>query len=200
MYDVTIVLVGNAAPKLLVRLITQRMREKEPQQHKWMPVKRNYTVTADQYVATKNTGGKNSWKRPLFSEEPIHDQLAYIQIEVLTNRSPMFIGVSKTNNVSSSAYMDRSQTVCVYTNGKSLGSSAIRFVSKPLYSKQGDVIGIVIDKLADVFSFYCNGQLIANGVKKPSEMEPMYLALWMHNDQSEVRIVDKYPLFLLNKI
>jgi hypothetical protein len=66
-------------------------------------------------------------------------------------------------------------------------------------TRSGDVIGVVVDTIADQIQFYLNGNLIATGIKKPSHFSKFHAFVSLFHHSTAVTLVEKYDYYQLNK-
>jgi hypothetical protein len=197
MFDVTITTISSGCTPIQSFLpeFIKVMRTRIQSYHKWcdteQSVKELKTTFDGQRVEKISP---SSWGCPIFSEEPLADTVTYVQLKLLTSTydyGGIFFGISKTNTIGYSTFLDSDHTVCLYNDATSLGARSVDVLSD-CSAKKDDVIGLVADKAKDEIRFYRNGMLIARGKKKPSEMEPMYLCMWLYYDIAQVELCNDY--------
>jgi hypothetical protein len=66
-------------------------------------------------------------------------------------------------------------------------------------TRSGDVIGVAVDTIADQIQFYLNGNLIATGIKKPSDFSKLHAFVSLFHHSTAVTLVEKYDYYQLNK-
>jgi hypothetical protein len=62
--------------------------------------------------------------------------------------------------------------------------------------KKGDVVGVVVDHIEDAIKFYINGDLIAVGHRKPSDLgDELYVFVNLYYAKQIMAQCKKYSLF-----
>jgi hypothetical protein len=170
------------------------MRHKSKQQFQWAPSS-GYTLTEDAKGVSKlnDTIYGSNWNHPIYSTERLHDKITYIELRIKERGNILFFGVSKTNKVRDATFMDPSSCICIYADATSLGSQCVTVV-EDCSVRPNDVLGLVVDKVEETITFYKNGKTIARGTRKPSQMEPMYLIMWLYYGNATVELCEQFPL------
>ncbi len=163
--------------------------------HRWRGCP-NHLVTNNGRHVTKIDTGVRDWSNPIFSIDSIQEEITYIEFKIMNRALHFFFGVSKTTNVGDRSFMSPNDVICFYSDPDSLGSPCVTVV-RDCSVRIGDVVGLVVDKTKQEIRFYKNGVLIARGTRSPSQMEPMYLVMWMYLGNAQVEFCEKYPFELL---
>jgi hypothetical protein len=172
----------------------EKMRKKTRVTLKWEPDTENYVVDSEKQIVTYTQG--DTWRNPIFSSEPLREQITYHEIRLHNKGHLLFYGIAKGKNIGTSTFLDSTSTCCLFTDPSSLGSRSITVI-KDCTAKKGDVLGLVVDKLREEIRFYRNGVLIAKGMQKPTSMEPMYIVSWLYYRDSAIETCTVHPYELL---
>jgi hypothetical protein len=112
--------------------------------------------------------------------------------------SGLFVGVSKTNEAKFSDYSLPDKTNCMHNGPNPTDrNTVIRFKSCEAWT--GDVIGVVLDFGRDTILFYVNGELVAKGLSKPSDLTPVYVVAWIFFQGCELEFGDFIPYHTLER-
>jgi hypothetical protein len=140
------------------------------------------------------------WSSPLHSQQ-LTDPISYFQLKILHNvdmkdGDGIIFGVCNASMSTTYKYLNPDESNCIYNNKNCLNMSAIQMI-KPCTAVVGDVIGVVVDMIADDIRFYINTKLVAIGKTKPSKLQPLYAVLWMYYQHSEIEMGDYFPFYAL---
>jgi hypothetical protein len=198
--DVCIVVDGYYEPVSFLAKFIKTMRERPRIRHKWVhaPDDVGHVIALEGQRVQKLS---QNWETHVLSAEQLSDALTYVEIKIVQNLHDyggIFFGISKTNSVGESTFMDPESTVCVYNDQSSLGSDSI-IPSTDCSFGPGDVIGLVVDKTKDEIVFFKNGRQMAQGATKPSQMEPMYLIMWLYYSDAIIEMCNEYTYSSLQR-
>jgi hypothetical protein len=143
------------------------------------------------------------WGYIFVSNVPLDNSVAYFEIEYdfvgSQKLDGLFVGVTddpktKIRHQSVPIIVD---TTCALYNSDN-GNHHTNITVTPTGTLQhasasGDVFGVVVDRNTDQILFYWNGVFVAEGIKKPSELNrPLYAFVSLFYKNSRIALVEKY--------
>jgi hypothetical protein len=149
----------------------------------------------------KITKNSDSWRSSFVSNVPLYDDTFFFEIcfnyyddDTLDG---LFVGVTdapKTRISSSSYPIDTERTCAVYNNDIGLhGQNRSVRIAVSCETASGDVLGVLVDRKNDKILFYKNGEQVAEGLKKPSDLKrPLYAFTTLFYSGSCLEIVEKF--------
>ncbi len=142
-------------------------------------------------LKTKSIG----WDPPIHSQFPITTS-TYFQARINTlypaaneNSSGGFhLGIANSNKTPEDSHFDPKHAICLFNSQYPDDAVVKRY--GPCRASNGDIVGVVVDFIADKIIFYVNGKLAAVGVKPPSRMQPIYAVTWIYYGECEIEMGD----------
>jgi hypothetical protein len=146
----------------------------------WNTNTRHYEIDG---TNTLRKVSETSYKDPINSKEELIDDISYIQFRVqhLKPGNSLFFGITTGLESRGGDYLNDEKTVLIASG--ILANKTYCKAIRPCVFKQGDVVGLVVDKQRNEVKFYVNRKLIVKGSRDLCALKPIHLALWLcHKD------------------
>ena len=153
----------------------------------------NYALSNNDTKIVKT--GIDSWNDELFSRFPIASRITYFQMKINYlcrygfEGGGIAFGITKNKDIDFPG-LYKATCLCNSVNDAMDQHSIKRY--DRCEAAAGDVIGVVVDQKQDQTRFYKNGKFVALGIRKPSDMQPMYAVVKLYFEACEVEMGDFY--------
>jgi hypothetical protein len=205
--DISVVACGTPSSTVeLFRYCIQSFRTSSPRVHfKIHPTTQTTTENFQNHKLIENRRIekiKSSWDCCFVSDVPLTKPISYFELKVhALGHDGIYIGVTDDTDQRMTGPIDKKRT-CAYYN-----YSDGNYNSNPVVISTGtanlfsleDIIGVVVDKIADRIEFYINGKYFTQGVRKVSDFKQLYAFIAVFYSNQAIETCEKYALSELNR-
>jgi hypothetical protein len=149
---------------------------------------------------------EDNWNFCIASDVPLNRLIEYFEIQINGKRTShhdgSYVGVTDdiTMALMSLGYVNTDTTCALYDSktGNFLSQKHV-LPEVTTNTKEGDIIGVVVDRREDKILFYKNGEFLTFGRKRPSHFSALYVFVSTYYKDTSFTAVNKYEYTELKK-